>query len=175
MKKIAMKRTAPPLPPLPVIQSVSTSEPLPPPPPKVVEPETPKEEAPLPAMPPQMNNPVGPPPEPDKHPETFDDCIALAAMVSRNRMQLAYGTHWAQMAQAFALKDIADSLHELNGFLGAFDNDDEKDEDGEPELPTRLSDQVAEGIMAAVNAVKEDFSDGQLAALAELAAGGKKV
>lgn len=166
MKKITLKRAAPPPPPLPSrVQAVSTEEPLPTPP-------TPVESV-APPLPPQMNAPVGVQPI-NKPPMNFEECMELAALVSQNRMRLEFGSHWAHMAQAFALKDIADSLHDLTDYLGAYDADDEKDEDGDPIPPVRISDQIAEGIMGAINVVKDDFSDAQIAAMAEIASGGKK-
>lgn len=107
----------------------------------------------LPPGPPQMNKPVGSPPPPVELPRTYDECVDRARAAAGGQIEKAH--LWAMLAQALATKQLADKVDALNEFLGVYDDDPEDREEGDPD--PRFSDAVADGILAAVSVVKDDF------------------
>lgn len=134
-----------------MLKKKSSSEAVPPPQ-MLVPPSDPS----LPPGPPQMNKPVGEPPPPRELPRTFAECeerSRQAASGDINKAQL-----WATLAQAHALKEIADKLDAFNEYIGVYDDADNEDlEDGEKPAELRFADAIAEGILGAVSVVKDDM------------------
>ena len=109
-------------------------------------------EAPLPAAPAQFSMPVGPPPPEVALPDTYEGYIELAKKVSRGAMT-DKANLWIQLAQAAALKEIADQLGDLLMFLGARDEAGEEPMDEGP----RFGDQITNGIVGSVLVANDEL------------------
>lgn len=97
------------------------------------------------------------------------DALFQMALITRPpRGLIDVAAHWARLAQTQALRDIADELGTLNEYIGAYD-EPEQDDDGEDVGASRFADQITEGVLGAMEVLKEDIADGSLTALAALA------
>ncbi len=101
----------------------------------LISPEVFAPDADVPRAPPPPPTIQGPPPEPVKAPEGYDEIFAAAMTARHTIIKGGHADFMAAMAQAEALRGIQSALESLVEFLGVYDNEDEP-----REPPLRLED-----------------------------------